>query len=234
MEIEKDINELNSIFKNEEELLKKNDIEKVTLNSLSSDVIQFLSSDENNNFYDRISLHVYNKQKKFMKNMSLNKGLNLFMNEDNFQGRPGDFLREEIKVRKFFIENQASYFDTDSDKINSIKLHYVQNNLKKINKYINLVNLINSKDFDSNMRNNVAFHKYIMNHPYVKILDKDLIIELHNKYSHLGIEFVKSHMKNNTTFKYTDYSSNLLLEEEYEDDDYNEDEEFYDSGDDIV
>jgi hypothetical protein len=60
--------------------------------------------------------------------------------------------------------------------------------------------------------------------------------ELYNKYSHLSLDVIKSQMKNNTTFKYTNnsHTNDNLLDEENEYDDYNEDEEIYDSGDDVV
>ena len=86
------------------------------------------------------------------------------------------------------------------------------------------------------MRNNLAFYKYIINNPFLKILDDEVFKELYNKYSHLSLDVIKSQMKNNTAFKYTNnsYTNDNLLDEENEYDDYNEDEEIYDSGDDVV
>ena len=227
MEIETDDEE--SGYKRE----KDEDITQKNLKFLTTDLLQFLTNDKNNEFNDSTSFDILKKQKFMIKNLNRFNGLNLSHDNEIFQGSPGDFIRDELKVRKYFIENQDCSFQNDKEKLKSLKKHAIENNLKKINKYINLLNLLQSKDFEYNMRNNIDFYKYITFHPYLKFVDKELTKDFNDKYSSVGI--IKTRMKDNTTFKYSDNAeSNNLLDEEYEDDDYNEDEEFYESGDEIV
>jgi len=220
-----------------DEKLNKNGLDKLELKYISTDVIQQISNYKNNDFYDPVSLDIEKKQNFLIRNICFNKyGNNFIKKEDKFEGRPGDFLREEIRIKKLFIENQSSYFESDKSRVNTIKQHLLENNLRKLNKYINLVNLIKSKEFDSKMRNNLAFYRFIINNPILKILDEEVFKEILNKYSHLSIDIIKSQMKNNTGFKYSvnSYTNDDLSEEESEyhySSDYGE---IYDSGDEIV
>jgi hypothetical protein len=207
---------------------------------LSTDIIQFLLNDENNNFYDRNMIDVIKKQRCLINNLCINSGLNQNFIQDSryFKGMPGDFEKEKIKVRKFFIENQASPFDSmDIEKLKTIKSLMVRKNFDKIKKYLNIKNFIHSKECEENMKNNLDLFKFLFNHPFVKVMDEKFLHEFSTKYSILHIETIKSLMKDNSSYKYSDdnsHSSNTIQDGEYEEDDYNEDEEFYDSADDLV
>lgn len=241
MEYDKDNKESNSVekFKREDIKTTRNLSDEKKFDFISTDIIQLLSNDENNNLYDGNHIDIIKKERGLIRKLCVNNWINVdeFQYNINYTGMPADLEKEKLKVRKFFIENQATNFNYDIQKLSKLKSLMVEKNLGKIKKCINLMNMINNEDFDYNMRNNVDFFKYIINHPYLKVLGKEIQNEINTKYASIGIEIIKNHMNDNTTYKYSDDnsdSSNHYVEEDYEEDDYMEDEEYYESGDEIV
>jgi len=210
---------------------------------LTTDLLQYLTNDKNNELSNSISFEVIKKQKYMMKNLSNFYGLNLSHDNEKFQGLPGDYVRNELKVKKYFIENQDFIFENEKEKFNLIKRQAIENNIKKINKFTNLINLLKSKDFEFNMRNNMEFYEYITYHPYLEFLDKEMIKDFNDKYS--SVEMIRFRMKNNTNFKNTEDNtdSQNLHDEDYDDYDndqgYDDDlfmvnDSFEESGDEVV